>query len=114
MSALDSRSLTYLDCFGQRLQETGRLRYAITSPTAASLWLDDKPFVVEVSDRRTGEPQQHDVEVRHSGGEFTAAPTELRISAGDVIVWHSVQESTPPYAVWGETAAARFSSMSLS
>ena len=64
MSALDSRSLTYLDCFGQRFSAPGSVRYAITSPTAAYLEVDDKPFVVDVGAEQSAEAQQHDVEVR--------------------------------------------------
>jgi plastocyanin len=113
MSALDSRSLTYLDCFGQRFSAPGSVRYAITSPTAAYLEVDDKPFIVDVGAQESAEPQQHDVAVDFRGGEFTATPSELKISAGDVIVWHS-PGATPPYSVWGQSEDGPFSSMSLS
>jgi plastocyanin len=113
MSALDSRSLTYLDCFGQRFSAPGSVRYAVSSPTAAYLEVDDKPFIVDVGTQQSAEPQQHDVEVGFRGGKFTATPSELKIFAGDVVVWHS-QGSTPPYSVWGESEDGQFSSMSLS
>jgi plastocyanin len=112
MSALDSRFLTYLDCFGQRFPAAGRVRYAVTSPTAACLTLDDKPFVIEVEER-DGEPQQHNVEVQYRGAAFTVTPNKLTIAAGDVVVWHAPLGATPPFAVWGDLEDGPFSSMAL-
>jgi plastocyanin len=113
MSALDSRFLTYLDCFGQRFSAVGRVHYAVTSPTAACLTLDDKPFVIEVGEKRDGEPQQHNVEVQYRGGAFTVTPNHLTIAAGDVVVWHASLATTPPFAVWGDLEDGPFSSMAL-
>ncbi|GAA0935899.1 hypothetical protein Vau01_020870 [Virgisporangium aurantiacum] len=111
---MDSRFLTYLDCYGQRFSAPGKIRYAVGSPTAAHLALDDRPFVVKVQERGEAEHRQHDVEVGHSKGRFTVTPRELTIAAGDLIVWHSPVAATPPFAVWGESDAGSFSSLRLS
>jgi len=113
MSALDSRLLTYLDCYGQRFPTPGQVRYAVTGPMAACLRVDDPPFLVQVADQQAADPQQHDVEVRYEGGAFNVVPAEIAISAGDVVLWHAAQDTTPPYAVWGEGKDAAFSSTSL-
>jgi plastocyanin len=113
MSALDSRALTYLDCYGQRFSTPGQVRYAITGPLAARLRVDDQPYLLQVADQQAAEPQQHDIEVRYENGAFTAVPPELAISAGDVVLWHAAQAATPPYAVWGEGEDGSFSSTSL-
>jgi plastocyanin len=112
MSALDSRFLGYLDCFGQRFSAQGRVHYAVTSPSAACLMLDDKPFVIEV-EGKGDEPHQHNVEVQFRNGALIATPNRLKIAAGDVVVWHGTQATTPPYAVWGVLNDGQFSSMAL-
>ncbi|GAB2838036.1 cupredoxin domain-containing protein [Streptomyces daliensis] len=118
MPALDSRALTYLDCFGQRFSRPGRVRYAVGSPLASCLETDDLPFSLTVGDARgdarTAQPRQHDVEVRFARGAFTAAVPELEIAVGDVVVWHATAATVPPHAVWGEEAdRAPFSSAAM-
>lgn len=113
MFALDSRALTYLDCYGQRFPAAGAVRYAVTGPLAACLRVDDPPFLLQVADEQAAEPRQHDIEVRYDNGAFDAVPQELAISAGDVVLWHSTQAATPPYAVWGQGTDVSFSSTAL-
>jgi plastocyanin len=113
MSSLDSRFLSYLDCFGQRFSAQGRVHYAVTSPTAACLALDDKPFLIKVGSKSDAESQQHNVEVQFRDGALTVTPNQLKIAAGDVVVWHSTLATTPPYAVWGDLEDGQFSSMAL-
>ncbi|WP_322778464.1 hypothetical protein [Frankia sp. Cas4] len=113
MSALDSRALTYLDCYGQRFDSPGTIRYAVGGPLASCLHVDDLAFTVEVEQSKGGEPRQHDVTIQHNGRAFSASPAMLRIATGDVVLWHAHDSSSPPYAVWGEGAGGTFSSTSL-
>jgi plastocyanin len=111
VSSLDSRSLTYLNCFGRRFGEPGEVRYRLVSAAVGCQPAEgDLPFVIGVADGKGGE--QHDVTVRLDDNRLTADPPELRIAAGDLVLWHS-DASTPGYAVQGEGKAGAFDSASL-
>ncbi len=100
MSALDSRALTYLDCFFHRFDEPGTVRYAVGGPLAACLTIDELRFTLTI-EKGDGEQRQHHVEVRHRDGSFTVVPKDLVISAGDVVLWHTSSSTSPPFGVWG-------------
>ncbi|WP_328842638.1 hypothetical protein [Streptomyces sp. NBC_00258] len=115
MSALDSRALTSLDCFGQRFSAPGRTRYTVGGPLAACVETDELPFSITVRRPDDNSAQrQHDVEVRHARGGFTVATPQLEIAAGDVVIWHAAAAGTPPYGVWGlDESDGTFSSAAL-
>lgn len=115
MSTLDSRALTYLDCFGRQFAEPGRVRYGVGGPVAAFLkQRQDLPFSIRVATADQGaDPTQHDVAVDFVDGRFTVEPDDLRITAGDVVLWHTSSPTAPPYGVWGEGDGGRFSSGEL-
>lgn len=113
MTSLDSRALTSLDCFGQKFDTAGTVRYTVGGPLAACLRSDDLPFTITVEDGTLPEPQQFDVEVQYDGN-YAVHPRNLSIHAGDVVVWHCTSSSSPPYAIWGDDKKGElFSSLSL-
>lgn len=111
MSTFDSRALTYVDTFGQRFGQPDRIRYRLAS--AAVLCQpagDDLPFELDVAEGNGG--KQHNVTVRVKGPQLVADPPKLSITAGDVVLWHSLA-STPGYAVQGKGKSTTFDSSSL-
>ena len=140
MSTLDSRSLQYVDCFGQKFSSPGTVRYRLTTAAGADLPVEDteeETFTIEVKDgpgpqageRR--ESRQHQVSVRQEGPELVqeagaptpgsrrrrkrlvADPPRLEIAVGDVVLWNSPEPSTRGFAVRGEDDNYTFDSSSL-
>jgi plastocyanin len=108
---LDSRSLTYVDTFGRRFDRPGQVRYRVVSAAVVCQPArDELPLSIEVTTGKGGE--QHDVTVRPDEDRITADPPELRIAAGDVVLWHSLS-TAPGYAVQGESDAGPFDSTSF-
>lgn len=115
MDTLDSRALSYVDCFARRFAEPGSVRYGITSASVrCDLHDEDDSFVIEVRERRnSGEGEQHDVTVRMKGTRYTVDPAKLSIQAGDVVMWHAAGSAVPGFIVHGQAGDTRFSSASL-
>jgi plastocyanin len=142
MSTLDSRSLQYVDCFGQKFTSPGTVRYRLTTAAGADLPVEEdaeeETFTIEVKDepriqageRREG--KQHQVSVRQEEGpepvyeagapgrqrrrrgkRLVADPPRLEIAVGDVVLWNSPEPSPPGFAVRGEGENYTFDSTSL-
>jgi plastocyanin len=102
MDTFDSRALRLADCYGQRFMKAGTYRYALV-PAGADCFIDERPFVVQVNERKSkGDMKQHDVVVRAEGASFRAEPSEITIEAGDLILWHSPNAKGVAYMVSGE------------
>ena len=113
MTALDSRALTYVDCFGQKFAKPGTYRYAITTAAGATLGAEPR-FTIEVrkaSDQATG--RQHDVSIRLVDRELVADPADLVIDAGDVVLWNTTESRVPGLAISGEARGDKFDSRRL-
>jgi len=114
MDTLDSRVLSYVDCFARRFAKAGTVRYGIISASVRCDLHDEDAFVIEVKERREpGEGTQHDVTVRMKAGRFTVEPAKLSIQAGDVVMWHGANSAVPGFIVSGQVGKQRFSSASL-
>lgn len=115
MDTLDSRALSYIDCFARRFTKPGSVRYGITSASVRCDLHDEDAFVIEVGEQREpgGKGKQHDVTVRMKGGRFTVEPAKLSIQAGDVVMWHGANSAVPGFIVQGLAGDQRFSSASL-
>jgi plastocyanin len=112
VSTLDSRALTYVNTFGRRFGEAGRVRYRLVSgAVGCQPAREDLPFAIEVAEGNGGE--QHDVTVRLEGDRLVADPPQLKTVAGDVVLWHSPSASAPAYVVQGESPSGTFDSSSL-
>jgi plastocyanin len=57
--------------------------------------------------------RQHDVTVAMSGGQLHARPTELRVTAGDLVVWSADRSVTFGFAVRGQIGEEFVNSASL-
>lgn len=120
MDALDSRSLRYVDCYGQKFSSPGQVRYHITN--AAAAWLPvgkvgekDEVFTIDVRERKaaTKEGGQHNVTVRREGKRLVADPPHLEIEAGSIVLWHTPDSSIMGFTVSGEGAGGPFNSSAL-
>jgi plastocyanin len=108
---LDSRSIDYVSTFGRRFGKPGKMRYRLVSAALVCQRAEEEmPFTIEVADGKGGE--QHDVTVGVKEDRLIADPPELRIAAGDLVLWRS-RSSTPGYAVQGEGEGGSFDSSSL-
>jgi plastocyanin len=115
MDTLDSRVLSYVDCFARRFAKAGTVKYDITSASVRCGLHDEDAFAIEVRERRErgDEGAQHDVTVRMKAGRFTVEPAKLSIQAGDVVMWHGANSAVPGFIVSGLAGDQRFSSASL-
>ncbi|MGH2697694.1 MAG: hypothetical protein ACRDJL_00665 [Actinomycetota bacterium] len=115
MDMLDSRTLSYVDCFARRFARSGTVRYQITSASVRCALHDEDAFSIEVREDRTPrkEGTQHDVTVGVKGARFTVEPAKLSIEAGDIVMWHARNSSVPGFIVQGQAGDERFSSASL-
>lgn len=115
MTSLDSRYLSYTDCYVQRFTEPGAVRYRLATSAVACQSLDDeRTFEIEVSDgKRRKEGRQHDVTVALVDGELVATPERLTIGAGDLVLWHSDGAGVPAYSVQGEGPGGSFDSSAM-
>jgi plastocyanin len=112
MNVLDSRFLSYVDCFGRRFNQPGAFSYRVTSAAAACAHEAGEEFTIEVGEKAR-EPKQHDVAVRQRDDGFVAEPSTLRIDAGDTVLWHAAGASTGAFAVRGEAPDGVFDSSAL-
>ena len=116
MDTLDSRSLRYIDCFGQKLSSPGQLRYRLATAAGAWLPVDGHIFTIDVKRgrRASNKGQQHNVTVRREGQRLVADPSHLEIEAGDMVLWHTPDPSISGFTVRGEGAGDTFDSAALS
>ena len=121
MDILDSRALRYTDCFAHKFSAPGKVQYQITSMGGTFLPFDpDHVFTIDVKERpkdsktkSDDEGAQHEVIVRHDGQLFTGEPARLEITAGDVVMWRTKDQSTPGFAVRGSGKGTAFDSSAL-
>lgn len=116
MDTLDSRSLRYIDCFAQKFSTPGQVRYRISTLAGACLPLEDEgEFTIDVNSLsdKSGESQQHDVQVRREGKKFVADPPHLEIHSGDMVLWNTPDPSIAGYVVVGKGAEGKFDSSAL-
>jgi plastocyanin len=115
MNQLDSRALAFTDCFAQRFENPGEVTYEVVHAAGAMIDLKERPFRIEVApaggDSR--EAEQHDVVVRWAGRTFAVEPAELKIAAGEVVLWHTPDAKAPGFLVRGAGPDGDFSSAAL-
>lgn len=110
---LDSRRLTYLNCFAQRFSKPGSYRYRIASSGTSRLDRD-KSFTIEVKDGNARDKAtQLDVRVRLEGRELVADPPDLSIGVGDLVLWAADDSTIVGYAIEGEGRGFTFSNAKL-
>jgi plastocyanin len=99
---LDSRRLRQTDCYGQRFMRPGTFRYGIL-PVHGEHVNEARPFAVQVTGEvgPNSKMKQHNVMVKLENGKLVADPREVRIDAGDLVLWNSTRLPAP-YVVVGE------------
>lgn len=112
MTALDSRSLTYVDCFGLKFPKPGTFRYDVSTAAGAGLH-DEARFSVDVREGPGKGGNQHDVQIRLEGRELVADPPQVVIDVGDVVLWNTTDSRIPGIVIAGDEADANFDSRRL-
>jgi plastocyanin len=106
---LDSRVLTYLDCYAKKFSRAGRVEYRLLTGAGACV-PEDAAFTIDVSGREEGESRQHDVEVRFVDRTLTAEPAHLDIQPSDIVLWHANDLTVPGFTVRGTAPDGDFDS----
>lgn len=106
---LDSRVLSYLDCYAKKFSRAGRVEYRLMTGVSTCV-PEDTAFTMDVSGRGQGESRQHDVEVRYVNRSLTAEPAHLDIQPGDMVLWHAVDSTVPGFTVRGTAPEGDFDS----
>jgi plastocyanin len=106
---LDSRVLTYLDCYAKKFSRAGRVEYRLL-PGAGACVPEDAAFTIDVSGREEGEGRQHDVEVRFVNRALTAEPEHLDIQPADIVLWHANDPTVPGFTIRGTAPDGDFNS----
>src|SRR6516162_7558235 len=106
MNDLDSRFLRLGDCFAQKFSWPGSYRYTVTTAAGACLPVSEGAYTILVKPRsaggKGGQHRQHNAVVKQEGATLVADPAELEIEAGDMVLWHTPDATTPGFAVVGE------------
>ena len=98
----DSRALRSTDCYGQRFMRAGTYQYNVL-PTGGHLVDLDRPFVINVSDRKSDKlMNQHSVLLRFERQHFKLNQSEQVIEAGDLVIWNCPDRTAPGYVVAGD------------
>jgi plastocyanin len=118
MNTLDSRTLRFGDCFGQRFQKAGSVRYYVTMggicPPAEMR--SDEGYLITVKPAAKGakaSPKQYNVVVSRKDGALVVTPTSLEIDAGDGVLWHAGDASVTGFRVSGEGEGFSFDSAKI-
>jgi plastocyanin len=113
MNSLDSRSLRIGDCYAQKFDIEGEVRYAL-SHSYLTRALDKDDFLITVNKRaQKGEPAQHTVHVTSKNGELTPDLNPLEIASGDIVLWYTTHPSVLGFAVTGVGPKFAFGSGAL-
>jgi plastocyanin len=115
MYTLDSRFIRLGNCFAYRFSVPGTFAYAL-SPIASSLAAhhgEPPAQAVIVTEGHGADQRQHYVKVSLADKTLTARPAELRVTAGDLVVWSADQSVTFGFRVRGRIGDEVIDSASL-
>ncbi|MFZ3201984.1 MAG: hypothetical protein WA175_12640 [Candidatus Acidiferrales bacterium] len=117
MITLDSRSLRFGDCYAQTFPVAGEIRYVVTAPGAfvSPSTSRSGPYIIRVKESasKPAKPQQHTVVIRKDGPALVPEPPNLEINLGDIVLWHTQDQSIAGFAVVGEGSKFRLNSMAF-
>jgi plastocyanin len=114
MNTLDSRSLRTGDCFGQKFNVPGEVRYFVSVggeliPEAAQR--SEGGYMLHVVPTTPGsKSKQHNVQITRKGNTLEASPAKLEIQAGDGVLWYTTDPSVTGFHVAGAGKDFHFSS----
>ena len=117
MNTLDSRFIRLGNCFAHRFGAPGTFGYAL-SPLPSSLVAHHgeapaQAVIVAGRDYDTAAQRQHHVTVSLADGTLRAHPAELRVTAGDLVVWSADRSVTFGFRVRGRIGDEMIDSASL-
>ena len=120
MTTLDSRSMGPLDCFVQKITESGDLVFEIRGAAAGFCPLDEKSAArIKVKPNKASRAQQrtsgkqHHVPVIFNKGVFKAVSAPKELMQGDAILFHPSGPDLPSFSVVGRMGKTAFSSTEL-
>jgi plastocyanin len=115
MNVLDSRFLRLGDCFAQKFSKAGSFKYVVTTAGGWCLPIGENAHTILVKPRPGGKTKgaQHNIVVKQENSKLVAAPAKIEIEMGDLVLWHTLDASTPGFAVIGEGEGWSFNSAAL-
>src|SRR6266702_2805773 len=121
MNTLDSRFLRPGNCFAHRFSAPGTFAYALSPiPSSLAAHHGEPPAQVVIVTARDDDPdgdggaqRQHHVKVSMADRGLRARPAELRVTAGDLIVWSGDKSVTFGFRVRGRIGDEMIDSASL-
>ena len=120
MNTLDSRVLGPLNCFVQKITQSGELKFEVRQSSAGFLPINEglaglikvKPKKVSAAQMRTS-GKQHYVPVAFSEGRLFAKSAPEEIEQCDAILFHQTDRKAPAFSVAGQIGETIFSSTEL-
>jgi plastocyanin len=118
MNTLDSRFIKLGDCFAHRFSAPGTFAYALSPiPSSFAAHHDEPPaqavIVTGRDDDEAAAQRQHHVNVSTVDGQLRATPAQLRVRAGDLVVWSGDRSVTFGFRVRGRIGDEGIDSASL-
>jgi plastocyanin len=117
MITLDSRSLRFGDCYAQTFPTAGEIRCVVTAPGAFASPSTSHHGILTIrvaeSNAKSAKQKHHAVVVRRDGANLVPEPSNLQINAGDIVVWHTQDQSLAGFAVVGEGPKFHLNSMAF-
>ena len=117
MNTLDSRFLRLGDCFAHRFSAPGTFGYALSPlPSSLAAHHGEPPalaVIVTAAEDEAGAQRQHYVTVSTAGGELRTRPAQLRVTAGDLVIWSGDKSVTFAFRVRGRIRDEVIDSASL-
>jgi len=117
MITLDSRSLRFGDCYAQTFPTAGEIRCVVTAPGAPASPSTSRHGVLMIrvteGNAKSAKPKQHTVLIRKDGSTLVPDPSNLEINVGDIVLWHTQDQSLAGFAVVGEGPKFHLNSMAF-
>lgn len=101
-NTLDSRTLGFGDCYGQRFMKAGTYRYDVVNAGGGSTTRDHRYMIEVVPADRDAAMKQHDVVVKTKGRGFAVDRDSVTIAAGDLVLWSCADPAAHAFEVCGD------------
>jgi plastocyanin len=117
MNTLDSRSIRHGSCYAHRFTTAGTFGYTLTPlPSSLATHHGEPPaqaVIVTGDDYDAATQRQHQVTVSVADGHLVAQPAELRVHAGDLVVWSTDTSAAFGFRIRGRIGGELVDSASM-
>jgi plastocyanin len=101
MESFDSRTLTYIDSYGQRFMRDGLYRYDVV-PSGCGPLSAGWHYAVEAASGGDDKMVQHTVMLTYEDRKFRPDQPQLTVKVGDLVTWACRDRRAPAFEVIGE------------